>query len=241
MKIELRNVSKRYGAVPALAGVSCEFDPGQIVAVLGANGAGKTTLLRCLAGVVGPDTGALYFDGEPFRRDRLDLRQRLGFLPDISTVFWEFNTLQHIGMVVRAYGLERAGLEDRILDLLRDLDLLPLAFKTLQELSRGQTYKATLAALLAVDPEVWLLDEPFASGMDPQGSQTLRRYAAEAVRRGRTVLYSTQILEVAERFADRVCVLQNGELRALATLDSLRAQGRAGSSPLEDLFLKLRD
>jgi ABC-type multidrug transport system ATPase subunit len=241
MRIELRNVSKRYGAIRALDRVSFELEPGQTVAVLGTNGAGKTTLIRCLAGIVGTDTGTVHYDGEWFRRDRIDLRRRLAYLPDSPVVFWEQNALQHIGMVARAYGLENAGLEERILELLRDLDLLPIALKPLHQLSRGQIYKAALAALIAIDPELWLLDEPFASGMDPQGSQTLRRHAADAIRRGRTVLYSTQILEVAERFADRICVLQDGQLRAFATLESLRAQARGEAGPLETLFRQLRD
>jgi ABC-type multidrug transport system ATPase subunit len=241
MRIELRNVSKRYGPVHALDRVSFELEPGQVVAVLGANGAGKTTLLRCLAGIVGTDAGTVLYDGEQFRRDRIDLRRRLAFLPDLPLVFWEYSPLQHVGVVARAYGVENAGIEERILELLRELDLLPLAFKPLHQLSRGQIYKAALAAILAVDPELWLLDEPFASGMDPQGIHTLRHQAADAIRRGRTVLYSTQILEVAERFADRVCVLQEGQLRAFATLESLRTRTGDGAGPIETLFRQLRE
>jgi len=240
MKIELRGVSKSYGAVRALDRASFELAPGQMVAVIGANGAGKTTLLRCLAGIAVPQAGLILYDDEPFRRDRVDMRRRLLFLPDFPAAFWERNTLQHLGLLLRTYGVEPAGLEERVVALLQEFDLLPIATKPLGTLSRGQMYKAVLTGLLAVDPELWLLDEPFASGMDPHGLQAFRQHAAEAARRGRTILYSTQILEVAERCADRVCVLHGGEVRAFETLTRLREQVTGAGGPLEAIFRQLR-
>ena len=241
MRIELRAVSKSYGALRALDRASLEIQPGQVVAVIGANGAGKTTLLRCLAGIAAPDQGLVYYDDEPFRRDRLDLRRRLHFLPDFPFLMWELTALQHLGMMLRVYGAEAADVDERVIELLRDFDLLPLATKPLQTLSRGQMYKVALAGLMAVDPELWLLDEPFASGMDPHGLEAFRRQAGTAARmRGRTVIYTTQILEVAERFADRVCVLHGGEVRAFETLARLRELNPGGSGPLEAIFRQLR-
>ena len=109
MKLELRNVSKLFGAVRALERASFEVEPGQIVAVVGANGAGKTTLLRCLAGVAAPDEGLILYDDESFVRGRLDLRQRLAFLPDFPFLFLKMNPLEHLGMVLRVYGADGAA------------------------------------------------------------------------------------------------------------------------------------
>ena len=94
---------------------------------------------------------------------------------------------------------------------------------------------------MAADPEVWLLDEPFASGMDPHGINAFKRRVREAVGRGRTIVYSTQLLDLAERFSDRVCVIQRGELRAFDTLAALRAQARDQDNVLEGLFQQLRE
>src|SRR5688572_5640717 len=154
MKIELRAVSKSYGKVRALDRASMEIGPGQIVAILGANGAGKTTLLRCLAGIAAPDSGAIQFDEEPFARDRLELRRRMAFLPDFPVVFYEMSVLRHIGMVLRLYGADSAGIEQRVLELLKEFDIFSLAENPLNTLSRGQVYKAALAAMIAVNPEV---------------------------------------------------------------------------------------
>ena len=241
MQISLRAVRKRYRSLPALDDVSFEIEPGAIVAVLGANGAGKTTLLRALAGVVAPDRGEILFDEELFRRDRLDLRRRLLFLPDFPPVFVEMTPLQHAAMVLHLYDVTERGVEERLLEALRDLSIVAVADLPMGRLSRGELYKAVLAPLLVIQPELWLLDEPFASGMDPAGIGTLRRRAAEAKKHGCTIVYTTQIVEVAQRFCDRVCVLHQGAVVALDSFDVLRQRARAEGGVLEQLLGQLED
>lgn len=241
MQIVLEHLSKAYGTSPALQDVSLTIPPGQIVALLGPNGAGKTTLLRCLAGVAAPTRGEILYDGQSFRRDRIDLRQRLAFLPDFPYVFPGMTVLRHIGMVLRLYEADQPGIEERVLELLREFDLLAQAETPLKNLSRGQVYKAALIALLAANPELWLFDEPFASGMDPRGLAALRAQVSAAVRRGRTVLYSTQILEVAERFSDRVCILHHGKVQRFAAIAELRRAATGTEPVLEELFRQLQE
>ena len=239
MKIELRAVSKSYGKARALDRASLEIGPGQIVAILGANGAGKTTLLRCLAGIAAPDGGAIVYDDEPYERDNLKLRRELFFLPDFPVVFYEMSILRHIGMALRVYEKDDPGVERRVLQLLKDFDLFTIAENPLNTLSRGQVYKAGLVAMAAVDPSIWMLDEPFASGMDPHGINMFRRLAREAASQGRTIIYSTQILDVVEKFSDRVCILHKGEVRAFDSVKLLESSGQGGG--LEEVFQQLRE
>jgi ABC-type multidrug transport system ATPase subunit len=239
MKIELRAVSKSYGKARALDRASLEIGGGQIVAILGANGAGKTTLLRCLAGIAAPDSGAIVYNEEAFERDNLKLRRELFFLPDFPVVFYEMSVLRHIGMVLRVFEKDEPGIEARVLQLLKDFDLFTIAENPLNTLSRGQAYKAALVALIAVNPEIWLLDEPFASGMDPHGINTLKRYSREAVTLGRTIIYSTQILEIVEKFSDKVCILHQGEVRAFDSVVLLENAGQGGG--LVEVFRQLRE
>jgi len=112
VRIELHGLTKRYGSVPALDDVSLTIEPGQVVAVLGPNGAGKTTLLRCLSSIAAPDRGNMLYDGEPFRRDRLDLRRRVGFLPDVPFVYPDMTVLRHLGLVLRLYEADVEGVEE---------------------------------------------------------------------------------------------------------------------------------
>jgi ABC-type multidrug transport system ATPase subunit len=239
MKIELRAVSKSYGRARALDRASLEIGGGQIVAILGANGAGKTTLLRCLAGIAAPDSGEIVYNDQPFERDNMALRRDVFFLPDMPVVFYEMSVVRHIGMVLRVFEKEEAGIEEKVLQLLKEFDLFTVAENPLNTLSRGQVYKAALAALIAVNPQVWLLDEPFASGMDPHGINTLKRHTRDAVARGTTVIYSTQILEVVEKFSDRVCILHQGEVRAFNSVALLESAQQGGG--LEDIFQQLRE
>ena len=241
MKIELRCLVKSYRSVRALDAVSLEIEPGQIVSLLGPNGAGKTTLLRCLAGIAAPDKGGVYLDDREYRRDQLDLRRRMHLLPDFPMQFWDQSVIRNIAIVLRLFEADAPGAEDRVLELLREFDLLPLALRPVGSLSRGQAYKAGLVALLAADREVWLLDEPFASGMDPHGIDAFKRQARAAAARGRTILYSTQLLDVAERFSDRVCVIHKGAIHAFDTLERLRERASDKGNVLDEMFRQLRE
>jgi ABC-2 type transport system ATP-binding protein len=225
MHISLKGVSKRFSSVEALAPLSLEIAPGEIVAVLGANGAGKSTLLRLLGGILIPTRGTIEMDGHVFGREEMDLRRRLAFLPEFAPVYPSWTPLQHIAMLLRLYEKDQdPSLPQRIVELLRELDLLAVSESPMNTLSRGQMYKAALAGLLAVDPDLWILDEPFATGMDSRGLSAFRRHCQEASKRGRTILYSTQLVEVVESLATRVCVINKGRLAAWESLSSLRTR-----------------
>lgn len=242
MLIQTEKLSKRFGRRYALNDVTLTIDPGQIVAILGPNGAGKTTLLRCLTGVSQANSGRILFDGESFNRDRIDMRQRFHFVPDFPYVYHDATVLQHIGMLLRAYGADENPIEESVLQLLEEFEVLTLVDSLLGRISRGQLYKVALVALMSVDPDIWILDEPFASGMDPHGIAAFRRRARAAVQRGRTVIYSTQLLELAESFSDRVCIIAEGEVHAFDEMSHLRSTSPAADGlVLEELFDRLRE
>jgi ABC-type multidrug transport system ATPase subunit len=225
----------------ALDSVSFELHAGEIVAVLGPNGAGKTTLLKALIGLVMPTSGLILLDNQALSRQRVDLRRRMAFLPDMPLHYLGATVLKQIGLYVACYQAERDGLDERVVAWLSEFGMLSAFNSRIDELSRGQQYKAALISLLAVDAELWLLDEPFASGMDPEGLSAFRRCARAAAERGRTVVYSTQILEVAERFADRICILHGGNVLAFDSLDRLRDCYGAADSELQTIYDRLSD
>lgn len=241
MHIALESVTKRFGSLRALESISLTIQPGQIVAILGPNGAGKTTLLRCLSAIAAPDKGRIFYDGEQFNRGRIDLRQRLAFLPEFPVIFHQLSLARHISMVLGLYNKDGEGIATTVTQHLSELDLLPAIDTPIGQLSRGQIYKAALVTLLSVDPELWLLDEPFASGMDPVGIAYFKRQARMAADRGRTVLYSTQILDVAEKCSDRVCLIHRGKLRVFDAVANLHVRPGEGDGVLEDIFRQLRE
>ena len=241
MRITLESLTKRFGSLRALDDVSLSIEPGQIVAVLGPNGAGKTTLLQCLSAIQAPDSGRILYDGDQFHRGRVDLRKRLSFLPEFPLLFPRTSVARNIAMVLGLYGIDGESLPESITEHLHELDLLPAIDTPVGNLSRGQMYKTALTALLGVDPEIWLLDEPFASGMDPSGIGYFKRQAQMASTRGRTILYSTQILDLAEKFSDRVCLIHRGQLRAFDAVANLKVRAGEESGVLEGLFRQLRE
>jgi ABC-type multidrug transport system ATPase subunit len=240
MQVRGESLTKQYGATCALDHVSLTIDPGRIVAVLGANGAGKTTLLNALSGLSPATSGDVYFDGERFTMNREDLRRRYAVIPDLPAVSGYWTPLRFIGTLARMYPVKEEGLADRAEKILADLDLLSVARWRLLQLSRGQQYKSILAGFILADPELWFVDEPFASGMDPRGLNCFKDYVRNAAQRGHTVIYTTQIIEVAEQFADRVVLLDHGkvvgdappsELKASGALSQFLSQLREGPQP----------
>lgn len=239
MNIELRAITKSYGRLRALDHVSITMTPGQVVTLMGPNGAGKTTLLRALYGLVRPDQGSILFDGQEFHRERMDLRQKMFFLPDFPPLFGSETVLRNIAIILHLFGADGPGAKDKVLTLLREFELLPQALNPVQSLSRGQLYKTALIGMIAADRELWMFDEPFASGMDPLGLELFKHHVHAAAQRGRTILYTTQILDVAERFADRICVIHQGEIKAFDTFTALQARAENKEQVLVDIFRKL--
>ncbi len=240
MHLEVREIRKQFHWKRALQGISLTIEPGQIVAMVGLNGAGKSTLLRCLAGLAAPDRGDLLYDGKSFSREDIATRRRFFFLPDEPQFFPGEPLVRNLSILLRLYEADRPGMEDRIVELFQELDLLGSAFRDPKGLSRGQRYKGMLAALVAIDPEIWLLDEPLASGMDPLGLAAFRKYARSAADRGRTVIYSTQILDTAERLSDRLLILHEGRVHAFGPAGAL-SELAGGNGGLDGLLDQLRD
>jgi ABC-type multidrug transport system ATPase subunit len=239
MNVRLTDVTKIWGNTIALDQLNLNFSPGEIVCVLGLNGVGKSTLLRMLAGVFSPTYGELAFDGIPFKRNDLTLRRKIGFLPDFPIFLpGPISVIRHIGMVLRLYEKDYAGVEHRVLEILRGLDLLEVVESNVLSLSRGQQYKTALAGLMAVEPELLLLDEPFASGMDAHGLSVLKLFGREMAAKGKTVIYTTQILEIAEQWSNRVLVLDRGAVYAFDSISNLLS---FPGDDLNQLFKRLRE
>lgn len=241
MDVNLRGVGKRFQHDDVLSDIDLELGKGRIVAVIGLNGAGKTTLLRCLAGVIVPTRGSIRWDGGDSLRDDAERHRQMMFLTDAPLLLEGQTVLEHLVLHLRAYGRDQAVADQAVIDVLRDLDLLEHCETVLARLSRGQRYKAALAALLLIRPELWLLDEPFASGMDPQGMLALKRHAREAVATGACVVYTTQIIEIAERFCDLLLVIDHGRIAHRFGGDELRAMPAEGTGSLGDRLASFRE
>lgn len=232
MQIELQEAVKTYGKVTALDGITLTFEPGEIVAVLGLNGAGKSTLLNSISGLISLSSGQVTYDKRPFRFDDLELRRKIMFIADVPDLIWDESVIRNISIFATQYHrLEDQHLTKRVVDFLEEAEVLHKSETPVSGLSRGQIYKTALAILQAVDPQLWILDEPFASGMDANGIRLFRKTVEQARKeRARTIIYSTQLAEMAIGFATRICIIDQGKCYAQFSPDEFVE--RAVNDPL---------
>jgi ABC-type multidrug transport system ATPase subunit len=220
--IRTRDLVKRYGGVTAVDGISLEVRAGEIYGFLGPNGAGKTSTISMLLGTIRPTSGSMRLFGEEYSFRRLDLRRRIGVVPEKHPMgAWRWMTArEYLLFFASMFEVPRAG--ERIAALLERVDLSRAANRRIAAFSRGMLQKLSFARALLHEPEVLFLDEPI-SGLDPLGVKQVRDLILEQNREGRTVLISSHQLSEMERLCHRVGILSSGRLIAQGTMPSLLA------------------
>lgn len=238
--IELYQVSKSYvrGGRKAVDDLTLTVTPGEIFGFLGPNGAGKTTTIKMMAGLLRPDTGTIRINGFDMAREPLKAKAQLAYVPDSPEVYERLTGLEYLNFIGDIYGVAPADRQRRIRDLGERFELTHALAERISGYSHGMRQKLVLMAALLHDPPVWILDEPMV-GLDPRSAYTLKELMAEHTRKGRTLFFSTHVLEVAERLCDRVAIIKNGRIIASGTLEELR-HGQSGES-LEEIFLELTE
>jgi ABC-2 type transport system ATP-binding protein len=235
--LQLQNLSKRFGTKPAVQGLSLRVAAGELFAFLGANGAGKTTTLRMIAGLLQPDAGDAFILGESISKSPRAAKAVLAYLPDDPLLYGKLRPMEHLEFVAGLWNVPAAEAEKRAQHWLEWLGLWGNRGELIEGFSRGMKQKMALAAALIHEPKLMILDEPL-TGLDASAARQVKDLLQDYTRRGNTVILTTHILEVAERLSDRIGIISAGHLKALGTLEELRAQsGEAGS--LEDVFLEL--
>ncbi len=222
MHIEIQDISKSFGSSKVLDHLDLNVPPSSIVALLGENGAGKSTLLRILAGVCVPDGGVVRYDGKVFDREQLDLRKKLHFTPDMPLLFPDQTAAYNISTFGEIYGRSTEGREEYLTKWLEETGSAALINRKAGLLSRGQMWKIGLGCVAMIEPDLWLVDEPFASGMDAIGMGAFRRLASALVERGGTVIYTTQMVGMALDFSDHICVIRDRKIVLSKPAENLR-------------------
>ncbi|TLD71074.1 ABC transporter ATP-binding protein [Phragmitibacter flavus] len=241
MRARLNEISKRFGGTVALDELTLDLPAGSVVAVLGLNGAGKSTLLKVMAGVSALDAGTVLYDGEVFHRERLDLRRRLLFTSESPMFFPGKSVLRNLAVFLEVYEKNAAEREERIVELLQETGMAGLVLKEAGTLSRGQVWKLALACAVAVRPELWLVDEPFASGMDVLGLAAFKRVARSLADEGGLVIYTTQLAEMAVGFADYICLLNEGRVALWESSESVKRRLKDEGVEVAELFRGMRE
>jgi len=231
--IAVRGLTKRYGSKPAVDGVDLEVPRGSFFGFLGPNGAGKSTTIRMLTGLIPADGGSIEILGFRMPDQDLEIKKRIGLVPDESLLFDRLSGVEYLEFVGRMYGLDRTVAVQRACDLLTLFELQNDR-KIIGEYSKGMRKRIAMAASLIHHPELFLMDEPF-EGVDAMGARLMKDILLDQVKRGATIFLTSHVLEVVERLCDRVAIIAHGKIVTSGTLDELRAGGES----LEDAFVRV--
>ena len=206
--LRLHSVVKRFAGHTAVRNLSADVPRGGIFGLLGPNGAGKTTTIRMIMNIITPDAGRIeLFGGQPASRA---LTSRIGFLPEERGLYKKMRVLDHLVFFGEIKGLTPRDARMRTRAWLERLGLQDWSNHKVEDLSKGMQQKVQFISALLHDPELLVLDEPF-SGLDPVNSQVMKDVVVELAREGRTILFSTHIMEQAERMCDRIVIIARGE------------------------------
>ena len=223
---------------PVIAGLDLEIAAGQLYALLGPNGAGKTTTLRMVTGLTRPDAGSIRIFGIDALGDPLAAKAITAWLPDEPMLYDKLSPLEYLAFVAGLWRMDPHAAAEEAERLLHWLDLWDQRDTRCEGFSRGMKQKVALAAALIHDPRLLILDEPL-TGLDAAMARSVKDALREQVARGKTVIVTTHILEVAERMADRIGIIGGGKLLAEGTLDELRNRAGTEGMTLEDTFIRL--
>jgi ABC-2 type transport system ATP-binding protein len=231
--IEIRNLTKKYGAFTAVDDISLSVSPGEIYGFLGPNGAGKTTTIRILAGLSLPTSGVVWIAGHDVGSDGARTKSIVGYVPDRPYLYEKLTGRELLQFVVNLYGREWRDCESRAMDLLRYFDIADWTDARIENLSLGMKQKLVIVAALVHDPSVLVIDEPMV-GLDALAQKQVKALLRRLVSEQKTIFLTTHTMSVAEAVCDRIGILHRGKIIATGTTAELKS-----NRALEDVFLEL--
>ena len=233
--IELRGVTKTFGAKKAVDHLDLSVRAGELFAFLGPNGAGKTTTIKMVCGLLRPTSGVVQVGGFPAASP--EARQLIAYVPDQPYLYEKLTGREFLRFVVEMYGLEPKAATRRIAELVEIFEMGEYIDDLSENYSHGMKQRVVFASALVHDPKVLIVDEPLV-GLDPRSARIVKDLFVAQARSGVAVLMSTHLLSIAEELADTIGIVDRGRMLANGTLAELRESSQM-HGPLEELFLKV--
>ena len=234
--LEIRDFSKTYkGGKRAVDHLTLSVDAGDICGFIGHNGAGKTTTLKAVSGILDFEEGDILMDGVSIKSDPVAVKRRMAFVPDNPDLYEHLTGVQYLSFMADVFGVSADERQARIARFADMLALTQALGDLVSSYSHGMKQKLALIGALCHEPELMLLDEPFV-GLDPKAAFTLKELMRDMCAGGGAILFSTHVLDVAEKLCNKIAIIKNGRLVAFGPTDELR-----GDKSLEAMFLELTD
>ena len=238
--ITTTHLTKSFGKLVAVDGLTMQVEAGELFGFLGPNGAGKTTTINMLTGLIHPSSGTATICGYDIRTQASQAKAITGLMPDTPNLYETLTGRQFVRFIADLYEIDPEQSEQRMEELLEAFDLTNTADALIKSYSYGNRKKILLIGVLVHEPRVLFLDEP-TSGLDPKSARIAKELLRARCARGCTVFMTTHILEIAERVCDRIGIINEGKLVAVGTMDELRQNRTATDLSLEDIFLELTE
>lgn len=233
-----KNVSKSYNSISkAIDNLNLQLESGKVYGLIGHNGAGKTTTLKMTVGILEPTEGSILLDGNKIDMNSVELKREIGYAPDSAFIPEVFTGFEYLNFISDIYRISSEKRKEKIKYLGDAFELLPKLNNPISSYSKGMKQKLVLIASLLYDPKLLILDEPL-NGLDPQGAFNLKSFIKDYASKGNTVIFSTHILEVAEKLCDKIIIIDKSKLIYDGTLDDLKSK-YPHERDLEDIFLKI--
>ena len=231
--IEISHVTKKYGNKKALDDVSFEVKGGEIFAFIGHNGAGKTTLIKSIVGIHDFDEGEILINGKSIKKEPIECKKIMAYVPDNPELYENMKAIDFINFICDMYDVSASTREKNIKKFAEMFEMTGALNNEIKSFSHGMKQKVALMAALAHEPKVLIMDEPFV-GLDPKAIFDMKELMREMVKNGKTIFFSTHILDVAEKLCDRVAIVKKGQIVKVGTMKSVK-----GDKSLEKVFLEL--
>ncbi|ANU18911.1 multidrug ABC transporter ATP-binding protein [Planococcus plakortidis] len=238
--LEVENLTGGYTRKPVLKDVSFSIKKGELVGLIGLNGAGKSTTIKHIIGIMQPKSGAIRLNGRTFEEGIDAYRSAFSYIPETPVLYEELTLREHLELTAMAYGLEQEVFEQRSAALLKEFRMEKRLKWFPSHFSKGMRQKVMIMSAFLVDPDLYIIDEPFV-GLDPLGIKSLLDQMEQQKRSGASVLMSTHILSTAERYCDRIILLHNGRVRAIGTMPELRQAFGMPDASLDDLYIAMTE
>lgn len=232
--IEIKNVSKTYtGTKKALDDISFDVKNGEIFGFIGHNGAGKTTMIKSIVGILDFENGDILINNKSIKNNPIECKMEMAYVPDNPDMYENMRAIDFINFVCDMYNISKNEREERVLELARIFEIDDKLGNEINSFSHGMKQKVALISALAHNPDILIMDEPFV-GLDPKAVFDMKKIMHDMAKAGKTIFFSTHILDVAEKLCDRVAIIKGGKIVKIGKMKDI-----ASDESLEQVFLEL--
>ena len=233
--LKITHLTKKYGEKTAVDDLSLEIKNGEIYGFIGHNGAGKTTTIKSVVGILGFEDGTIEIDGMSIKDNPIECKRKIAYIPDNPDLYDYMSAIKYLNFIADVFGVGEQERMDRIRKYADAFELTSDLAQPVNSFSHGMKQKLAIIAAWIHNPKLVIMDEPFV-GLDPKAAHILKEMMRELCDNGGAIVFSTHVLEVAEKLCDKVAIIKNGKLIKSGTMEDVK-----GDSSLESVFLELED